>query len=156
MKIKLLSIVLFFIGISLYAETIIDFSPINTDQPWTAANSPYIVTVNLTITKLTIEPGVKVQFRNNYNFDVDGPFHADGFCSDSIYFQPEPGSSFGWKGIKEDGKAIKYSELEAIRLMTDYPDFRDQVQEIANDLETYKITEDEDTEKNSEKSSTGT
>jgi len=41
-----------------------------------------------------------------------------------------------WEGLKEDGKALKYSEAEAVRLMTDYPDFRDQVQEIANDLET--------------------
>lgn len=61
-----------------------------------------------------------------------------------------------WEGIKEDGKLVKYSEAEAIRLMTDYPDFRDQIQEIANDLETYKITEDEETEKNSGTSSTGT
>lgn len=62
----------------------------------------------------------------------------------------------GWEGLKEDGKLLKHSEAEAIRLMTEYPDFRDQVQEIANDLETYKIVEDEDTEKNSGKSSAGT
>ena len=61
-----------------------------------------------------------------------------------------------WEGLKEDGKTIKYSEPEAIRLMTEYPDFRDQVQEIANDLETYRVTENEETEKNSGKSSTGT
>jgi len=53
-----------------------------------------------------------------------------------------------WEGLKEDNKLLKYSETEAIRLLTEYPDFRDQIQEIANDLETYKLVQDEETEKN--------
>ena len=53
-----------------------------------------------------------------------------------------------WKGLQEDGKELKYSKTEAIRILTTYKDFRDQVSEIANDMESFKAVEDESAEKN--------
>ncbi len=116
MKFRLFSLVIILtLGTRLFAAITVPGGTIDTDEPWTADNSPYIVIGNLTIDKLTIEPGVKIQFRNNYKFDIDGIFHADGFYSDSIYFQPEPGSSFGWKGIKIKADAtvsLTYCRIE--------------------------------------------
>jgi len=52
-----------------------------------------------------------------------------------------------WEGLKEDGKDIKYSKEEAVRVLTTYKDFRDQISEIANDMESFKAAEDEDGKK---------
>ncbi len=83
---------------------------------WTVENSPYIITGNITIANLTIEPGVRVQFRDNYSFEINGDLQAQGFYSDSIYFQSEPGNPNGWKGIKFKGgssnSSLKYCRIE--------------------------------------------
>jgi len=39
-------------------------------QTWTKANSPYLVTCDLTVSTLTIQPGVQVIFQANYKMDV--------------------------------------------------------------------------------------
>ena len=62
----------------------------------------------------------------------------------------------GWDGLEEDGKAVPYSIVEAERVMIDYPDFRDIVMDIASDLDMYRAAQDEETAKNSKKSSPGT
>lgn len=85
-------------------------------ETWKPAGSPYIVTGDLKIIFLIIKPGVIVQFRGNHKFDVDGFLQAEGFNSDSIYFQPEPGSTAGWEGIKFKSGAVssslKYCRIE--------------------------------------------
>ena len=53
-----------------------------------------------------------------------------------------------WKGLEEDGKAVPYNQANCIRILTDYKDFREQISEIANEMESFKIAEDEDAEKN--------
>jgi hypothetical protein len=53
-----------------------------------------------------------------------------------------------WKGLKEDGVEIPYSVENAIRLLKQYNDFREQVAEIASSIAAYQLEEDEDSEKN--------
>ncbi|WP_298983487.1 hypothetical protein [uncultured Roseibium sp.] len=38
-----------------------------------------------------------------------------------------------WKGIKLDGKVVKYSVENAAKILKDLPDFRDLINELAND-----------------------
>jgi len=53
-----------------------------------------------------------------------------------------------WQGIEEDGKPVKYSKKEAIRLLTKYKDFRNAVSELAGSIALFKSQEDEELEKN--------
>ena len=53
-----------------------------------------------------------------------------------------------WKGLEENGKPVKFTREEAIRVMTEYPDFRDAVSEVAGAIETFKLEEDEAGRKN--------
>ena len=54
----------------------------------------------------------------------------------------------GWEGLEEDGNPVPYSEKNAIHILTEYKDFRDLIGDYADDLEAYKIEEDEEAEKN--------
>ncbi len=54
------------------------------------------VTINDGAT-LTIEPGVRVYFEGNYQFDVQGRIIAEGTASDSIKFTAHP--TVSWNGI---------------------------------------------------------
>lgn len=53
-----------------------------------------------------------------------------------------------WKNMKEDGKPVKYSNQEAYRIMLQYRDFRDIVSDLANEMEAYRIAQDEEAVKN--------
>lgn len=53
-----------------------------------------------------------------------------------------------WKGLQEDGKDLPYSYDNAVRILTEYRDLRDYVSDIANEIETFKLEEDEEAEKN--------
>ncbi|UCG68776.1 MAG: hypothetical protein JSV09_13380, partial [Thermoplasmata archaeon] len=59
------------------------------DTIWTLANSPYIVTDDITIVPgvtLTIEPGVVVKFDGPYELVVDGYLIAQGTVTNNIVF----------------------------------------------------------------------
>lgn len=43
-----------------------------------------------------------------------------------------------WKGIEDDGKALPYSKENAIRLLTDYKDFREQVASFSSELALFQ------------------
>lgn len=43
-----------------------------------------------------------------------------------------------WEGLEEGGKKIKYSTENAARLLEEYPDFRQVVQELADELTHYR------------------
>ena len=63
---------------------------LKSDEVWTLAQSPYIVTDNLTILSnnaLTIEPGVKVKFAEDATLIVLGNLWAEGNKKNRIYFQ---------------------------------------------------------------------
>jgi len=49
-----------------------------------------------------------------------------------------------WEGLEEDGKKVKYSKENAVRILTDYPDLRNYVNDIANEMEGYQEDEDEE------------
>ena len=68
---------------------------------WYAANSPYYITGHITIPNydtLIIEPGVSVNFLDEYSLTANGVLEAVGTESDSIHFFPED-TVIGWSGI---------------------------------------------------------
>lgn len=53
-----------------------------------------------------------------------------------------------WEGLEEDGKKIVYSQATAERLLNDFREFREQVTEIASEIESFKIEDEQEAEKN--------
>lgn len=47
-----------------------------------------------------------------------------------------------WKGIELDGKALPYSRENAIKLLTEYKDFREQVSAFAADIALFQDEEE--------------
>ena len=73
--------------------------PITSDTTWTLANSPYIVTNDVTVNSgvtLTIEAGVVVKFNDDYDdLIVDGTLVADGTAAAPIIFTSINDNSVG-------------------------------------------------------------
>lgn len=53
-----------------------------------------------------------------------------------------------WRGLKEGGKVLKYSTEEAKRVLIEYRELRELVEDYAKDAEAYRDSELEDSEKN--------
>jgi hypothetical protein len=53
-----------------------------------------------------------------------------------------------WKNMKENGKVLKYSHDEAFRVLKKYRDFRDIVSDLANEIEAYRVEDEEEIVKN--------
>lgn len=53
-----------------------------------------------------------------------------------------------WKGLKEDGKVIAYSKENAVKLLTDYKDFRDQVSGLSSELALFQAEDEAAVTKN--------
>lgn len=74
------------------------------NQTWTAAGSPYIVTGNVTIGPggtLTIQPGAEVQLANTTLLTITGTLTAVGTAANPITFKAQSGLGKGlWLGIK--------------------------------------------------------
>ena len=56
--------------------------------------------------------------------------------SDELYIEMLAKCTKGWKGIEEDGKAVEFSQDNAIRMYTDYPFLRQQVLEAIHDIKS--------------------
>jgi hypothetical protein len=69
------------------------------DTTWPLSGSPYRVEGDIRVAGLTIEPGVRVEFAGNYNFEVVGTLIAIGNKEQSIVFTPAADNTVGWRGI---------------------------------------------------------
>ena len=67
-------------------------------EHWSKANSPYLVTCDVRVATLTIDPGVWVLFQSNCVFEVDGTLLAVGTPDQPIVFTRTNGVG-GWQGI---------------------------------------------------------
>ncbi len=79
---------------------------ISSDETWTLANSPYLLSGNILVSSnvtLTIEPGVRIQLDNDTFIKVDGTLVAVGTDAKKITFDP-----FG-RGIHFDDSAVDYN-----------------------------------------------
>lgn len=60
-----------------------------------------------------------------------------------------------WKGLYLDGDEVRHSTEEAIRVLTDFPDFRELVEKIADDADNFRTQALADSEGNSGSGSGG-
>ncbi len=86
-------------GCAVSATAATSVSGVIVNQTWTKANSPYLVGGDLLVSRLTIQPGVHVQFQSNYAMEVAGRLTAVGLPNDLILFSRGSNSSSGWQGI---------------------------------------------------------
>ena len=56
-----------------------------------------------------------------------------------------------WEGLEENGEEVLYSLENCIRILTDYPELRNYVNDIANELEGYQAEDDEEATENLKK-----
>src|SRR5688572_18453508 len=86
-----------FISMHAYSQTNIG-GVISSNMVLTASNSPYIVTNNILVLpgiKLTIEPGVLVQFNPDLLMRIDGEIQAKGNIDSMITFTRNTGTWYG-------------------------------------------------------------
>jgi hypothetical protein len=69
------------------------------DARWTIAGSPYILTGDLSVSSLTIDPGVSVMAAGNFVFEIAGTLSAVGTTSAPIIFTSGPCNTEGWQGL---------------------------------------------------------
>jgi hypothetical protein len=119
-------IAIIILHLSLFAQTSVSG---NQSGTWTLANSPYLVTGEITVPAgqtLTIEPGVEVNFQGHFKFTVNGTLLAVGTETDNILFTTDD-PSVGWHGIRmtnsQSGSNLTYCRIEYGRTSDgDYPD----------------------------------
>jgi len=118
---------------NLFAETYVSGTIVN--ETWNSSGSPYYVEGNILVAGLTIEPGVRVEFLDDYVFEVAGVLTAIGTEEDLILFTTADTNENGWQGIffnySSPGSIIAYCTIEesinsGIRIegTTDTPVFR--------------------------------
>ena len=109
MKSILILLVIVFFPIIVCSQTVIPGGDVS--GTWTLAGSPYLIEGDVNIDNydtLVIEPGVIVEFQDNYGLFVDGQLIAIGNVTDSIVFTVNDTTGFynyshsGWKGIRFD------------------------------------------------------
>ena len=67
------------------------------DETWTKANSPYVVVGDVSVARLTIQPGVEVRINGLFTIEVAGGISALGTKDEPIRFAPT--NSSVWGGI---------------------------------------------------------
>jgi len=100
-------------------------------ETWTKAGAPYVVTCDILVAGLTIEPGVQVLFSGNFVFEVGGVLTALGTEEMPIAFTRTNG---GWQGIffnnSPPGSELRHCMISdsinrGVRIVNSTPVFRD-------------------------------
>lgn len=83
---------------------------------WSIEDSPVVVTCDLSVAGLTIDPGVEVQIAGEFQINVSGLIHALGTREQPVIFKPTEDNLTGWVGFYfEDatpGSEFVWSEIE--------------------------------------------
>lgn len=58
------------------------------------------------------------------------------------------GLLLGWKGIELDGQALEYTKANALKVLTEFKDFREMISSLAVDAAQYREEEIVEAEKN--------
>ena len=80
-----------------------------------------------------IPRAVRRRLEDGFLNDKDSTKWISEFLADNILKD--------WKGLADDGKAIKYSRDNAIKMLTKYRRFLDRVWELAKDEDLFNIAE---------------
>lgn len=128
-KLFITCIVLLFV----YSHSNADVGGEIVDQVWDINDSPVLVTDNLVISGLSIEPGVIVEFAGNYKITVLGILSIVGTKACPVVLKPAADNTLGWQGIYfEDtmpGSEFEWCRFEgalnsAVHLVNSNPPFR--------------------------------
>ncbi len=117
---------------------------IYSDTIWTLANSPYIVTDDITVVPgvtLTIEPGVVVKFDGPFELVVDGYLNAQGTDTNNIVFTSNAATPAvgDWLGIKFRDTSPDYgSVLDWVTIM--YSDKGIELEDSSQSMSHMSIT----------------
>ena len=140
--------VLFFIGVTSFAQTHIQSGPVF--GTWSLSGSPYYIEGEIAVPagqSLTIQPGVLVEFQGHYKLTVQGQLLAVGTESDSITFTINDTTGFhnwsstdgGWHGISfgyslpgDDTSRIAYCIFEWGKAVGIIPDNSGGAISVAN------------------------
>ena len=99
-------------------------------ETWNAAGSPYLITGDLSVNRLTVQPGVEVRFLGNYVLQVTGILRASGTTCSPILFTAN--TNAGWGGIffngSGSGSYLTYCRIEGsknrgVRILNSTPAF---------------------------------
>ena len=88
---------------------------ITSDERWTVADSPFLITADLTIpagVSVTVEPGVEIQLHPSVNVFVRGSLRVVGTAADPVRFIPNGDSRWGAVCFEENGTGLlEHSEF---------------------------------------------
>ena len=83
---------------------------------WTKDQSPYCIDGDIFVAGLTIEPGVVIEFLDNYVFEVAGVLKGLGQETDPVVFKRADTNATGWQGIffnfSSPGSTLSYCVVD--------------------------------------------
>lgn len=109
----------------------------NQSGTWTAANSPYLVTGDITVPallNLNIQSGVEIIFQGHYKILVEGYLLAMGNENNMIVFTTD-NPAVGWGGLQFESNApcaLTYCRLEFGKTAGEYPDMHGGAMRLMN------------------------
>jgi|TARA_R110000787_G_scaffold36139_1_gene92447 hypothetical protein len=83
-----------------------------------------------------------------YRAQVDRGLMADDKMTEIIIKVMAEAVLLDWKNVEYEGKKLQYNRANALRILTELPDFRADVLFLANQQASYRAAEIEEAEKN--------